>query len=159
MRCVFLLQPATCLAPRLTRAGLPNRIGSKDFVHSIVRYRCREKISLTMLAFECAQLAQLFRTADSFCFGANADYLRERQNRSHEPQIFFVGIHRAHEVAIDLDGIDWQPMQINQGRIAGAEIVQINLRPELLDLTEECHSRVTLVDQCSFGNLEAETAR
>src|SRR6266550_249633 len=111
-----------------------------------------------MLAFERAQLAQLLRAADSFCFGANADYLRERKNRSHESKILFVGIHRAHQIAIDLDRIDWQAMQINQRRIAGAEIVQIDLRSELFDLTEQRHRRFTLVDQCSFGDLETETA-
>src|SRR5256885_9385154 len=112
-----------------------------------------------MLALDRSQLAQLLSTADSFRFGAHSDYLRECQNRSHKSKVLFVGIHRAHQIAIDLDCVDWQAVQINERRITGAEVVEINLRSKLLDLTEQRHRRVAFVDQRSFGDLEAVTAR
>ncbi len=41
-----------------------------------------------------------------------------------------------HERLVDLDAVDGEPLQVSQGRVAGAEVVDGQLQPKRLELSE-----------------------
>src|SRR5688572_23526096 len=94
---------------------LPDRIRLENAANGIVWDWRREEIPLPVLTLQCSQLAQLLGTADALRLGAHADDLREGQNRSHEPEILVIRVHRAHQLAVDLDSVDRKPVKIDEG--------------------------------------------
>ena len=47
----------------------------------------------------------------------------------HDGRVVVVGVETGHERPVDLQEVDGQPLQVSQGREAGAEIVEADLHP------------------------------
>src|SRR4026209_1037478 len=124
---------------KAVRSILPDRIRIEHFIDRIVGNRRREEITLSVLALEGSKLAELLCAADPFRLRAYADDLRKSQDGAPQPQVLVVRVHRAHQVAIDLDGVDRKTMEIDERGVARPVVVQIHLRSELLDLRQERH--------------------
>src|SRR5687767_4630032 len=95
--------------------SLPDRIRLENPIDCIVWNWRREEVALSVLAFQCSQLAQLLRTADALRLGSHADDLGEREDSSHKSKVLVIRVHRAHQLAVDLDGVDWKPVEIDEG--------------------------------------------
>src|SRR5688500_1871589 len=138
----------------LARVRSPDGISVQKVADGVARNRSREKIPLPLLTVQRAQLPQLLGCADPLGLRANADDLRQRKHRTNKTEIFFVGVHAADESAVDLDCIDRQTVEIAQRRVAGAEIVEVDLNSEVPYLREDCDRVGSLVDYRRFGDLE-----
>ena len=70
--------------------------------------------------FELAQVRYSF--GDNF----QSNRVRQRNDRPHHVQWAFLGVDRAGEGPIDLDGVERQPVQVAQRRIPGPEVVEMD---------------------------------
>lgn len=64
-----------------------------------------------------------------------------------------------HEGPVDLERVQREPLDPRQGRIPGAEVVEVDLRPEIAQLTEHAEGVLGIHQQSAFGDLEGERAR
>ena len=60
------------------------------------------------------------------------------------------------EAAVDLDGVDRQFLQIGQGGIAGAEVINRNLDAHVGQFAQFADGAIDVAHQCAFGNLDLD---
>src|SRR5262249_35303187 len=64
----------------------------------------------------------------------------------------------AHERTIDLDGVVLEPVQIRKGRIAGAEVVEMELDAGVLQRRQFPDDSRLVMQQRVLGNLQVQGA-
>jgi hypothetical protein len=84
--------------------------------------------------------------------------LSYRDHRAHQRLGLGVLVDRAHEAAIELDDIERNPSELRQRRIAGAEVIQVNLGAELAELRNQLDCGGFVFDQAAFGEFEVDEA-
>ena len=80
-------------------------------------------------------------------------------DRPDERSLHGVGGQVAHELAVDLEEVHRQALQIGEGGEAGAEVVEDEAAAELLERQDELARAPQVRDRRRLGDLEAETAR
>lgn len=93
---------------------------------------------------------------DAFCDHAQAEPVGEVDGRAHDARIARVFGHAEHEGLVDLQFIDRQPLEVAQGRVAGAEVVDRQAEAEAAQLLQGGHGQLGLVHHGAFGELQAE---
>ena len=62
------------------------------------------------------------------------------------------------ERLIELNGVDREAGQLRKGRVAGAKIIQMNLRPESAELLDHGQRQLFIFDKTAFGQLNVDRA-
>ena len=99
------------------------------------------------------------RRLDALGDDAQAQAVRERDDRFHDRGVVRVRHEFAHEAAIDLEFVEREAPQVAQARIARAEIVDRNVHAHLCSATCSVGDRLLrIVHDRAFGELEFEIA-
>mmetsp|Transcript_59389 Transcript_59389/g.140279 ORF Transcript_59389/g.140279 Transcript_59389/m.140279 type:complete len:1259 (-) Transcript_59389:615-4391(-) len=106
----------------------------------------------TQLAQPCMQ----GRRADEFADGLHADHPRHVDKAAHRDLVQRIVQHIADELAVDLQQVDPQVLQIAEGRRTGAEIVQRHPDTEAPHLVDEVGSVRHMGHRRGLGDLEAQ---
>ena len=80
--------------------------------------------------------------------------LRTKAGAVVEPGVFRVEL--GHEGAVDLEGVEGEPVQVAERRVAGAEVVQVQLDPQLLQPVEQARDRLRALHEDALGDLELQ---
>ena len=84
-----------------------------------------------------------------------AERISKPNDRPDNRQILWVGAQVAHESRVDLEHIDRKGFQVRQDGVAGAEVVDGDLDPHLLQLREGSASGFDVANHSALGDLQA----
>src|SRR2546425_571309 len=127
--------------------------------HRVDGARARKQIALVFVAAVPAQELELLRRLDTLGEHPQAQRVPERDDRLRDRRAAAAVGRLDHERPVDLQGVDRQPREVAEARVAGAEVVHRDLPPELLELPEDRNRFLAVVDQHSFGKLELQARR
>ena len=85
--------------------------------------------------------------------------VRHADHRDGESGVRRVGGDVAHERAVDLQGVDREPLQIADRRIAGSEIVDGEMDAHFAQRLEGADRSRGIVDEDALGDLELQLLR
>src|SRR5262249_22259180 len=84
-----------------------------------------------------------------------AERFGKADDRPNDGQVAGVGTQVAYEPGVDLEHVDRQRLQVRQNGIAGAEVVDGDLDPDLLELGQGLAGGFDVVHHRTFGDLQA----
>src|SRR5712671_5376925 len=147
----------------------PFRYGDRKRSDGIVRQEALSKfrgrhgaakiISLPLLAPEARQQIGCGAVLDAFGDDRQAQHLTQAYRGADNRRIVRVGFQLMHEIPVDLQPVEREFLQIAQAGIAGAEIVEDDSNPEILDPAENLEGLLVVHDQDVFRHLELEQRR
>ena len=103
-----------------------------------------------------AQERQLPRGLHPFGHHLQVKALGQCQDGAHNGRVVGIGEHIAHEALVDLDLVEWQPLEIAQAGVAGAKVVQRKSDAFALELPHACNGVFDVAQQQAFGEFELE---
>ena len=115
-----------------------------------------EEESLRGIAAGRLEVAELVGGLDALGGDRQLERVAELDHRVDDRHVLLVVGQAAYERPVNLDAVDGEPAQVLERRVAGAEVVDRDLDPELLDLGEHADRRLGILDQHALGDLEAE---
>ena len=83
-----------------------------------------------------------------------AECLGEPDDGANDGQVAGVGTQVAHEPGVDLEHVHRKRLQVRQHRIAGAEVVDGDLDPDLLELRQGFAGGFDVVHHRALGDLQ-----
>jgi hypothetical protein len=119
-------------------------------------HRPGEEVSLPELTLEIPQPRTLPFGLHAFGHHVHAQVLRQLHNRPHYLGGPVTLGHPADEGAVDLQRADGEALQVAQGRIARAEIVDAQLHAERPELFERVRSRLDVLHHHGHANITRE---
>src|SRR6266853_149410 len=157
---IFSIFPPLRRAPSVEfSCGRPDRAGDQELRHRLGMNGGGKEIPLRLIATVHAQEFQLLHGLDSLGDHPHPERMRERDHHLGDRSVLPVPVGLAHERSVDLKAIDRQAREVAQVRIAGAEIVDGDLHPQLLQAIKDGDRPLAALDQHAFGELELEIAR
>src|SRR5260221_2090534 len=157
---VFSISPPRRRAPSVEfPGGRLDRAGGQELRHRLGMNGGGKEGPLGLIATVHAQEFQLLHGLDSLGAHPPPQRMRERDHPLGDPNVLPVPVGLAHERPVDLKAIDRQAREVAQVRIAGAEIVDGDLHPQLLQAIKDGDRPLAALDQHAFGELELEIAR
>ena len=121
--------------------------------------RLRDQVALRFLAALALQELELRRGLDALGDHAQAERVRQRDDRLRDRLVVPVLLEAVDEALVDLDALDRQPREVGQARIAGAEVVDGDRHAALLQLDQRRHRLLRVRDDHALGDLEIEVLR
>ena len=122
-------------------------------------HRPAEAVALHGMHAGGAQEQLLVGGLDAFGGHLHAEAAAEADDGVHDRGGVGRLFDRAHEAAVDLELVEREAAQIEQARIAGAEIVERKPHAERLEPKHRGFRRVDIAEQHAFGQLELEPRR
>jgi len=95
----------------------------------------------------------------AFCDDGELHAVAQRDDGAHDGCVVGVVRQAADEGLVDLQEIQWQALEIAEGRIAGAEIVDRQLYAQALELVQDCQRFFGLAHDEVFSDLQLQAAR
>src|SRR3990172_6911993 len=89
------------------------------------RHGPREQVALDQLAVERAQDRELLGRFHAFGDHLELQVAGQVDDGAHDGRVLAPAADRAHEGAVDLDGVHLEAVQVRQGRVSGAEVVEV----------------------------------
>src|ERR1700752_1483209 len=89
---------------------------------------------------------------NAFSDQLQAEGLGEYEDGANDGQVTGVGVQVADEPGVDLERIDRKRFQVRQDGIAGAEVVDGDLDPYLLQLRQGSASGFDVANHSTFGD-------
>ncbi len=129
------------------------RFFANHLFHLVQSYGNAKQIPLRKYATVGKQLLSLF-----LFFHTLGGYLHIGKACHVDHKLHDLGIHRAfahvlYEGLVELHGIDWVSLNIAQGRVSSAEIVEGDLYTEAANLFEELSDPLGILQEDAFRNL------
>src|SRR6516162_8848119 len=93
---------------------------------------------------------------DPFSDHLQAEGVGESDDRADNGQVAGVGAQVTDESGVDLEHVDREGLQMRQHRIAGAEVVDGDLDPDLLQLPQGFASGFDVVYHGTLGDLQTD---
>ena len=118
--------------------------------------RAPERIALHELDAEVAQPARLLARLDALGDDRDVHRAGHRDDRPQDVAVALVLGHAGDELAVDLDRLDREALDVVQGGVAGAEVVEHQAHAEALEVLEHRGRRGALLHQHALGQLEPE---
>src|SRR5665213_3070771 len=109
-----------------------------------------------MLLLEQRELARLL---DALGERLDRERLAELDERADQGVPFGVTADAGDERAVDLQGVDGEALEIGQGGVAGAEVVDRDAHAELLDRDKSPGGLLSVAHQRRLGDLDRQRAR
>src|ERR1700677_3682176 len=144
-----------------TRADDPGARWRRIFGHSrhqraLIGGGHAEQIALGAGYAEADHQIPLFGRVDAFHHHAATQGAGDLRHHLDNDFLGLVVHGGEHEIAVDLDHVERDPLQIPQGRIAGAEIVERHPDFQRFEFQDDVSNHRVIVDHRAFGNLEFE---
>ena len=105
------------------------------------------------------QEVELRGRLDALGDAAQAERVRQRDDRLRDRLVVAVVLEPVHEPLVDLDALDRQAREVRQARVAGAEVVDRDRHAHLLQLHERRDRLFRMRDDHALGDLEIEVPR
>ena len=135
---------AVVAANRSLRSQLPPHLGAEG-QKRIAGQRPREGIALQQVAAEQAQHFGMLHRLHAFRHDLDAERAANLDDRAHQRLLVTRGEDGRHELAVDLQALRLQLQKADDGGMAGAEIVDLDVDAEFLDPLEPSASRLSLI--------------
>src|SRR6476619_3243959 len=116
-------------------------------------HRPREQESLTELAPQLAERADLLGLLDALCDDLEVEPLADRDDRRGQAG---VGVASAEEGAVHLEDVHWESAEIAERGVAGPEVVHRDPHSQVLELVQPRGCRVRVGHHDGLGDLEHE---
>src|SRR5579872_730074 len=120
------------------------------------RHGSAEQIALREFDAGCAHIFELLFGLHALDGGDDTKALRKRQRGSHHSLAFVAGENVARERLVDLDLVEGEDCQIADRGEAGAEIVERDRKPEMLQSPDRGEVRFAVFQQRGLGDFELE---
>jgi hypothetical protein len=104
--------------------------------HLLSGHRVRHGVALRQLAADLQQQAALCHGLHPFSGDLPVKGVGQADDPIQDGQIVRVVEHVVHKAPVDLELIHGQPLQVGQGRVAGAKVIETNLAPKCLRIWE-----------------------
>src|SRR6201987_244382 len=95
---------------------------------------------------------------NAFSDQLQAEGLSEPDDGANDGQVAGVGAQVANESGVDLEHVDREGLQVRQNRVAGAEVVDGDLDPYLLELGEGFAGGFDVVQHGPLGDRQTDRA-
>src|SRR5258707_5339113 len=92
---------------------------------------------------------------NAFSDQLQAEGLSQYDDGANDGQVAGVGVQVADEPGVDLEGIDRKRFQVREDGVAGAEVVDRDLDPHLLQLRKGSASGFDVANHSTLGDLQA----
>ncbi len=110
------------------------------------------------MAFHGAQFGQLLGGFNAFGNDHNIEVVRYGDYGAHDFLIFGI-VHFGDKGTIDFQGVEIEPMQMRQRRVAGAEVVEAELNSQRLQAVDHFFCRIRVGQQRLLSHLQAQVPR
>ena len=110
------------------------------------------------MTVQVTELLGLFFCLDAFRYHVHPENTAEADQRVDDAPAAR-GVARDDERAIDLDRVVGEPVQVAEGCVAGAEVVQVKLYSELSQGGQLGNRRRLVLEQRVLGDLEMQRLR
>jgi hypothetical protein len=107
--------------------------------------RAREEVALRVRTAEPLELPRLALVLHTFRHHPGFQGARERDDALDDGRPLLEE-KAADEGAVDLQRIHWQLVQVAQGRVPRAEVIEVNPHPELTQVVEHLRHELRRVD-------------
>ena len=84
--------------------------------------------------------------------------MSQTEHAGHDRPVLGILAKTADEGTVNLEEVHREPAQIQQGRVAGAEVVDAEAHAELLERLQHAAAGTDIFHQHRFGDLETEQA-
>ena len=115
--------------------------------------------ALRFAAAECLQACGLAGVLDALGQRREPEVLRHGDDRAHDAVVAAVLEHVAHEGAVDLQRVHREALEIRQGRIARAEVVDGEREACFHQRLHDVHGTARVAHHARFGELDLEARR
>jgi len=92
---------------------------------------------------------------DAFGHQLQAERFGERDDRSHDREITWIGTEFTDEALVDLEGVHRQRLQVRQSAVSGAEVVDGDADTGLLEAPEGDPGGLDVLHHHALGDLQA----
>ena len=121
--------------------------------------RAAERVALHELDAEVAQPARLLARLDALGDDGDVHRARHRDDRAQDVAVALVLGDAVDELAVDLDRLDREALDVVERRVAGAEVVEHQPHAEALEVLQHGGRRGRLLHQDALGQLEPQALR
>jgi hypothetical protein len=111
------------------------------------------------IAAQVDQHLGLLGCLDAFGDDGAAEGLRQADDPFDDRHVLLVVEHVVHERAVDLEQVQRQALQVGEGRVAGAEVVERELDAERAALLHQLAGVVDVGQRCGFEHLDDQALR
>src|SRR5882672_10628045 len=118
----------------------------------------RDSVALGVIDAYAGEHLDDLRVLGEFCDGLLAGQMADLVDRAHHLPVDRVVQDLAHEAAVDLEEIDREVLEVTEGRQAGAEIIEREFAPQLLERLDEAVGLRETGDRGGLGDLETDLA-
>ena len=115
-----------------------------------------EEVALGPLAAEVAEGGDLVGGLDALGHGGEAEAVGQVDDAPHDGGVAGPAVHPGHERAVHLQQVDREAAQVGQGRVAGAEVVDHDLHPQVPQGGDLADGHVLVVEQDVLGDLDLD---
>src|SRR5579864_8233400 len=151
-------QNSQCYGARELHGG--RRPGPGQILLQILRsLGAREKEALRLITAILPQQLGCGLGLDALRHDGHAEAMCELDRAAHDALIGFVGIEVDHEAPVDLECRDRQAFEIRERCVAGAEIIDGKLDPELADRMQPPQDRFGVAHDGALCDLELQQVR
>ena len=126
--------------------------------HLRERLRPRQQEALHFVAAALAQPVELLGSFHALGDRAQAEAVREADDRGADRRVVVVPAEVAHEAAVDLEPVDRQALEVGQARIAGAEIVHRDRHADPVEPAHHVDRRLRVGHDHALGEFDFEDA-
>src|SRR5262249_42018510 len=123
------------------------------------RQRLVEQVALRLLALQQTQQLALLLRLHALRDDLEPEAVPQGDDRRRDRHPVGGVRHGGNERSVDLEGIDRQPRQVAQRGIAGAEIVDRDAYPHLLDGAQLPDVALDVLHEEALGDLQVEAVR
>ena len=109
-------------------------------------------------AAQAAEDGELLLGLDALGGDLEAERVGHGHDRGDERGVVGVGAEPVDERSVDLHGVDREPLEVAERRVAGAEVVDRQVDAERLEVGEGLLEVVDVLHEHALGQLEAEVA-
>src|SRR5262249_1490493 len=120
-------------------------------------HRLAEVIALRIFAAELRELDRIRIGFGAFGHYFHAEIVRERDDRTQDHGARALAV-RPYEGLVDLDGVEWEALQVGERGVAAAEIVECQARAKVADALQHLRGVLGILHHQRFRKLELERA-
>jgi hypothetical protein len=117
-----------------------------------------EQASLAEDAAESEKLLELLFGLDPFSDDPHSQVVGKAHDRAGRDPVVAPGAKVPDEGAVDLEGIDLESVEVTERGVAGAEVVEVDVESEALELAENRNRRVGFLHHDVLRHVENQSS-
>src|SRR5579862_350639 len=152
--CPTVFRPAS--GARLGRRPPVRQVGGRERRQLLGRRGPAEEVALSQEAAQRPQCVGLAVALHSFGHDRQSQRVAQGDDRAHDGGVVRVGVDLADEGPVHLERLHRELLQVAERGVAGAEVVHLEVHPELAQRLEQRDRWRTLAHHHALGDLEPQ---